>query len=159
MAASGPAVQAISVTLAWNQSTDPIVVGYNIHYGGASGSYTNKISTGNTTSATIPGLTPGITYYFAATTYTAANVESALSGEVAYTVSTPARGLVSRVMPGRQVVLTLTGPISHAYDILATQDLKTWTLIGTVTIGATGTSDFTDTNAANYSKRFYRTRG
>jgi len=35
----------------------------------------------------------------------------------------------------------------------------TWTVIGTATVGATGSLDFTDTNAASFSKRFYRTRG
>ncbi len=159
LAASGPAVQAINITLAWNQSPDPIVVGYNIYYGGASGVYTNKVSTGNTTSVTIPDLIPGNTYYFVATTYTVTDMESMLSSEVAYMVPTPARGMTSQVLPGRQVALTLTGPVGHAYDILATQDLKTWTLIGTVTIGAMGTVNFTDPNAASYSRRFYRTRG
>ena len=42
LAALGTTVQAgQSVTLAWNQSTDPTIVGYNIYYGGASGTYTN----------------------------------------------------------------------------------------------------------------------
>ena len=53
----------------------------------------------------------------------------------------------------------MTGPIGHTYDILATQDFVTWTVIGTVTVGASGSLDFTDTNAASFSKRFYRTRG
>ena len=53
----------------------------------------------------------------------------------------------------------MTGPIGHTYDILATQDFITWTVIGTVTMGASGSLDFTVTNAASFSKRFYRTRG
>jgi hypothetical protein len=75
-----------SVTLAWNPSTDPIVAGYNIYYGGASGTYTNKIRAGNATNATISGLVQGATYYFAATTYTASNVESSCSSEVSYQI-------------------------------------------------------------------------
>ena len=151
--------QAISITLAWNQSLDPAVVGYNIYYGGASGDYTNKIVVSNATMTTIPGLIPGVTYYFAATDYNASGLESSLSGEMSYTVPTPARGMTGQVLPGRQMVLTLTGPVGHAYDILATQEFKTWTLSGTVTIGAMGTVVFTDPNAASYSRRFYRTRG
>jgi hypothetical protein len=71
-----------SVTLAWNASTDPTVTGYNIYYGGASGSYTNEICAGNATNATISGLVEGTTYYFAATTYAASGVESPFSSEV-----------------------------------------------------------------------------
>jgi hypothetical protein len=58
-----------------------------------------------------------------------------------------------------QFILTVTGQVSHTYDIQATQDFKTWTVIGTVTVGATGLLNFTDTNAASFSRRFYRTRG
>jgi hypothetical protein len=43
-----------SVTLAWNPSTDPLVAGYNIYYGGASGTYTNEICAGNATNAPFP---------------------------------------------------------------------------------------------------------
>jgi hypothetical protein len=64
-----------------------------------------------------------------------------------------------RVTPTRQFILTVTGPIGHTYDILATQNFKTWTVIGTVTVGTNGLSVFTDTNAASFSRRFYRTRG
>ena len=77
---------ATSVTLAWNASTDPTVVGYNLYYGGASLTYTNEISAGASTNVTVSGLVPGTTYYFAATTYNAANMESPLSVEVSYLV-------------------------------------------------------------------------
>ena len=62
-----------------------------------------------------------------------------------------------RAAPAKQVILTVTGQVGHTYDILATQNFTTWTVIGTVTVGAGGSSDFTDTNAANFPKRFYRT--
>jgi hypothetical protein len=64
-----------------------------------------------------------------------------------------------RVTPARQFILTVTGQVSHTYDVQATQDFKTWTVIGTMTVGASGSLDFTDTNAASFSRRFYRTRG
>jgi len=79
-----PALATGSVTLAWNPSTDPALAGYNIYYGGASRAYTNKIAVGKATEATISGLNPGLTYYFAATTYSASGAESALSSELAY---------------------------------------------------------------------------
>ena len=77
---------AASVTLAWNPSTDPTVAGYNVYYGGASATYTNEISAGNVTNITVSGLVPGATYYFAATTYNTAGMESALSSEASYQV-------------------------------------------------------------------------
>ncbi|MGA9453326.1 MAG: fibronectin type III domain-containing protein [Verrucomicrobiia bacterium] len=73
-----------SVTLAWNRSTDPTVVGYKIYYGGASGTYTNTLSAGNATNVTISGLVGGTTYYFAATTYNSSGVQSPFSNEVSY---------------------------------------------------------------------------
>jgi hypothetical protein len=159
LAVLGITVQAgQGVTLAWNPSTDPTVVGYNIYYGGASGSYTNMINAGNATTATISGLIPGTTYYLAATTYNSSSIESPFSSEVSYTVPI-LPGVQFRVTPTRQFILTVTGPVGHTYDIQATQDFKTWTVIGTVTVGAGGSLDFTDTNAASFSKRFYRARG
>ena len=68
-------------------------------------------------------------------------------------------GVQLRVTPTRQFILTVTGTIGHTYNIQATQDFKTWTVIGTVTVGTGGSSTFTDTNAASFSKRFYRIQG
>ncbi len=75
-----------SVTLAWNASTDPSVVGYNVYYGGASGAYTNEICAGNATNVTVSGLVQGTTYYFAATTFSASGLESPFSSEASYLV-------------------------------------------------------------------------
>jgi len=147
-----------SVTLAWNRSSDTNVAGYNIYYGGASGAYTNEISVGNATNATISGLVQGTVYYFAATTYAASGMESPFSSEVSYTVPI-LPGVQLRVKPTRQFTLTVTGTIGHTYNIQATQDFKTWTVIGNVTVGVSGSVNFTDTNAASFSRRFYRTRG
>jgi len=159
LAALSTTVQAgQSVTLAWNRSADPIVAGYNIYYGGTSGTYTNMVNAGNATNATISGLVQGRTYYFAATTYSSLGVESSISSEASYTVPILA-GVQFRVTPTRQFILTVTGPVGHTYDILATQDFKTWTVIGTGTVGTNGSLNFTDTNAPCFSKRFYRTRG
>ncbi|MFZ0826422.1 MAG: fibronectin type III domain-containing protein [Verrucomicrobiia bacterium] len=159
LAAFSCTVQAASVTLAWNASTDPTVSGYNLYYGGTSGSYTNKVSVGLATRNVTPGLLVGVTYYFAATTYNAAGMESLYSGEVSYTVPPQPQAVGIMAMPPGQFAMTLTGTVGHTYDIEATQDFKTWTVIGTVTVGPSGSLNFTDTNAASFSNRFYRTRG
>ncbi len=75
-----------NVILGWNSIANPIVAGYNIYYGGASGVYTNVINAGSNTSVTISNLINGVTYYFASTTYSAAGAVSAFSSEVSYTV-------------------------------------------------------------------------
>jgi hypothetical protein len=78
------AVQSVVVT--WAPSADPLIVGYNVYYGGASGSYTNLVSVGNTTNAIVSGLIEGGTYYFVATDYYSSGLESDPSAESAYTV-------------------------------------------------------------------------
>jgi len=146
------------VTLTWNSNTEPNIAGYNIYYGGASGTYTNMISVSNITNTTISGLLAGVTYYFTVTAYNTLGQESVYSGEVSYSVvglpTVPTVQFHSAI-PG-QFSLTVSGVIGHTYQIQATQDFTTWTVIGTVTLGADGSLNFTDTNAANFSNRFYR---
>jgi len=71
-----------SVTLAWNACTNSCVAGYNVYYGGACRAYTNKICVQSATNATISGLVPGCTYYFAVTAFSASGMESAFSSEL-----------------------------------------------------------------------------
>lgn len=78
-----------SVTLTWDASTDSTVAGYKIYCGSRSGVYTNVVDVGPAMQATIGGLTPGKTYYFAAKTYSASGVESPFSGEISYSVPWP----------------------------------------------------------------------
>ena len=56
-----------------------------------------------------------------------------------------------------QFNLTLSGLTGQAYNVEASPDLVNWTVIGTVTLDATGSLNFTDTNAASFPQRFYRT--
>jgi Bacterial Ig domain/Fibronectin type III domain len=77
---------ADSVILAWDPSPDPVVIGYNVYYGAATRSYTNMVSAGNATNATVSGLVPGMAYYFAATATDATGLESDYSNEVTYSV-------------------------------------------------------------------------
>ena len=143
-----------SVTLAWNPSLSTNIVGYNVYYGLASGVYCSvEFVTG--TNVTITGLAAGTTYYFAATAVDANGDESQFSNETGYTTGVPAVGV--RAASAGQFVLTVSGLIGQTYDIEASQDLMNWTNIGTVTLGASGSLDFTDTNAASFPQRFYRT--
>lgn len=145
-----------SATLAWKNSPDPEVVGYRIYCGTASGQYFTNFDAGNVLTREVLGLASGATYFFAVTSYDVNGLESPFSNEIRFVPGTPTIQM-SRAAGG-QLVLKVKGLIGHTYAIQATQDFKTWTTLGTATLGATGTFNFTDTNAANLANRFYRTR-
>lgn len=77
---------AAQVTVAWDANSDPGVIGYRVHYGTVSGSYTSHVDVGNVTSCVISELLEGLTYYFAATAYDSDGNESDYSSAVNYTV-------------------------------------------------------------------------
>jgi len=94
-AADPPAASSNAVTLNWTPPTEntngsPLtnLSGYNIHYGTASGDYTQTISVSNAGIATyvVDDLTPG-TYYFAVGAVNSQGTESPLSSEVSATVN------------------------------------------------------------------------
>jgi hypothetical protein len=153
---NSPVQAAQSVTLAWDPSPDSTVVGYSIYSGVASGTYTNKVDVGNATSGTIFGLVERVTYFFAVCAYDANGLESDFSNELSFTVPGGDSTLQIHAVTGGQFVLPVTGPAGHTYDIEATEHFTAWTVIGTVTLGPSGSTDFTDTNAASFPKRFYR---
>jgi len=159
---SGPVQAGQSVTMGWQPSPDSIATGYDIYYGSASHDYTNIIDAGTNTFVTISGLVNGATYYFAATAYDAQNQQSGFSNEAVYTL--PLMNLTNAVMSvptgaasAGQFMLTIAGPANQGYEIEATEDLVGWIIIGTVLTDANGSFRFTDTNAANFPQRFYRT--
>lgn len=158
MAALGATAQAErSVTLAWDPSPDPTVVGYRVYVGVASYTYTNVTDVGNNTTATIPDLTVGVTYFFAVTAYDSSGLESDFSGEISYTVPAPQVTLQLTLLPNQQARLTGTGLAGYTYDVLAAEDLAAWSLLGNVTAATDGTLQFTDSTATN-AVRFYRLR-
>jgi hypothetical protein len=84
-----------AVTLNWTPPTENVdgspltnLAGYNIHYGTASGAYTQTISVSNAGIATyvVDDLTPG-TYYFAVGAVNSQGTESPASSEVSATVN------------------------------------------------------------------------
>jgi hypothetical protein len=79
------AAHASQVTLGWNPPADS-VAGYKIHYGTTSGNYDYSVDVGAYDSCVISGLAEGQTYYFAATSYNADNIESVYSKELVHTM-------------------------------------------------------------------------
>jgi Fibronectin type III domain/FG-GAP-like repeat len=80
------ALPASAVTLVWDPSTGPGVVGYRLYYGPSRGSPTQTIDVGNTTSFTVSGLQGGNSYYFVVTAYDANGLESLPSNEVSFSL-------------------------------------------------------------------------
>lgn len=78
-----------NVQLAWNASITPGYITYNIYYGTGSGQYSTKVFCGTNLTATIPNLTRGTTYYFAATALDTNGLESSFSNEVNYMPPNP----------------------------------------------------------------------
>jgi len=141
-----------SVTLAWNASADPQVAGYKIYSGPASHSYASVLMVGNTTNATVTGLVPGATYYFAATTVDRSGAESGYSNETQYTVPVTPAALTTATLSGGQFSVNVSGDASQQYVVQASTDLVNWVSLQTNTAPFT----FTDPNAAAFSQRFYR---
>jgi hypothetical protein len=147
-----------SVALAWDRSSSSAVTGYRVYYGAAGGNYTNSVGVENVTAITISGLVGGINYQFAVGAYTASGLESELSNGLTYAVPGTLASVRVGVTSNRQVTLTVTGQSGHTYGIEATQDLRTWSIIGSVTLGTSGSALFSDVNTSTLPKRFYRIR-
>lgn len=111
-----------NLTLAWDPMSNPIVAGFNIYYGHESGVYLYKVRAGNVTSLVLSNLPTGLDYYFAATTYTAAGAESALSGEVYFYFPRPVLAGVESVLApvGSNVVLQMATNLAGPWLPVAT---------------------------------------
>ena len=79
-----------SITVAWDPNATPNIVGYKVYYGPSPGTYTNNVSVGNTTNATLTGMVEGSTYYLSATTLDNLGQESDFATEISYVVPLPA---------------------------------------------------------------------
>jgi len=87
-----------SAALAWNAPTERVdgtlilssdIKGYNIHYGTASGNYTQtQPITGNVTTYTFTNFPDGVNYYFAVSAIDTADKESGYSTELCKTIGT-----------------------------------------------------------------------
>src|SRR5882672_3352499 len=74
------------VTVAWDASPDPNIVGYKVYVGTTSGVYSvSVVDVGNVTVYTVTGLQPG-TVYVATTGYDASGSESGFSNEISTTI-------------------------------------------------------------------------
>jgi hypothetical protein len=145
---------AASVTLAWDRNSDPNIAGYRVYYGPTSGAYPSVIDAGNATQQVVNNLQNGITYYFAATAYNTAGVESEFSAEVSHTMPVPAISAVGdgslrihfRGVPG------LTYRIQYSESLTA----SVWRSLGSRTADQAGMIQIIDRPATGAPTRFYR---
>lgn len=140
-----------SVTLSWYPSSATNVAGYKIYSGTACHAYTSVMAVGDATNATITGLAPGTTYYFAATTVDSAGNESSFSNEASYTVPAAAT-LTAAAQTGGQFSFTVSGSAGQQYVVEASTNLLNWIPVATNAAPFV----FTDTNGASFNQRFYR---
>jgi len=95
------AAMAADVTLAWDANTEPEVTGYKLHWSTVNEiPFTDSVDVLNVTQYTITGLTENVTYFFAATAYSATQ-ESQYSDILEYVVK-----------PGRVIIRVLDRPKS-----------------------------------------------
>jgi len=87
---------AAQATLTWDPPVSyadgtPISgqIGYKVHIGTASGSYTQTVDVGNLTSYSHNALADGTNYYFAVSAYDALGTESSRSNEMSKTTAVP----------------------------------------------------------------------
>jgi len=76
-----PNVYPSQTTLAWDPNQSSEFVGYRLHYGDSSRSYSATVDVGNQITCTVADLARGLTYYFAVTAYQYGR-ESDFSNEV-----------------------------------------------------------------------------
>jgi len=143
------------VSLGWNASSDPTVVGYYLYYGTASGVYTNKTDVGTNTVFTVTGLVAGSTYFFTATSYTVAGVESSYVPEVSYLVP----GVLTLTQDPANAVMRVRFPVAPAqsYQLQVSSDLISWSNLWlTPTQTTNGWIEYDDPCAKTIPSRFYR---
>jgi hypothetical protein len=123
----GSQVPPGQVTLGWNVSPDETVVGYYIYYGTTSGVYTNKMNVGTNTIIAMNGLVAGSTYYFTATSYDSAGMESSFIPEASYVVP----GILTVTQNPTNGIIRVLFPVAgeQSYELQASYDLISWSNI------------------------------
>jgi hypothetical protein len=143
------------VTLGWNASSDPTVVGYCVYSGTSAGTYTNRIDVGTNTTFTITGLPVGPTNYFAATSYNSAGVESVMVTEFSFVVPE----ILSLTQNPTNGVMRVQFPVfsGQSYQLQASSNLVSWSNIWLTPIQTTnGWIEYDEPFTNTPSARFYR---
>ncbi len=127
------AMASVGMMVAWLPSSGTNVTGYNIYFGTNSHAYTDMISAGNVTSASIDNLQPGTTYFFGVKAHDDNGNESDFSPETSfagYSVSPNNSLLRFKTWPAAltndQVTFSFAGSIPAGAHINPTNGVITW---------------------------------
>ena len=136
-------VKSAQATLAWDYTASG-AAGFVLYCGSASGVYSTRIDVGNTTTFTVTGLTPGSTYYCAATAYDPGRIESAYSAEVVFSIPISPPASAPPTVASRTPALNATGvavstPVTATFSESVQQSTISFTLSdpSNVTVPAT----------------------
>ena len=113
--------------LAWNASSDPSVIGYNVYVGAQSGDYQTPIDAGNNTSYTVTGLSASQPYYFNVTAYSN-SAEGPFTQELVCDFITAATASNGEITPSGSTAVAGGG--SQTYSMVPDPGYQ----IGTVTV-------------------------
>lgn len=80
---------AAGIQLAWDVNSEANIAGYRVYYGIVSRNYTTYIDVGNVTTYAVTNLPYSTTFFFAATAFNTAGVESELSVEASAMTALP----------------------------------------------------------------------
>jgi hypothetical protein len=139
-----PAFALQSVTLAWDPSPEPNLAGYRLKYGTSSGSYTQTLEIGNTTTATVPNLSEGGTYFFVVTAVNSSSLESIPSNEVSFTIAANQPPAITMTSPGTgasaitPAIITLAATANDSDGTVVRVEFYS----GTTKVGEDGSSPF-----------------
>lgn len=148
----------VNVSLAWDNSPSSAVTGYILYWGTGSRNYTNVLDVGKTNFGTISNLVASTRYYFAATAYNAAGLESDWSAEVNWLSPDQPRPTnpPTQLHIDTNGITGLTMPF-NLETVERSETLSAWDPIGTVFSGADGWWVFVDINPPQW-RAFYRSK-
>ncbi|MCW1885939.1 fibronectin type III domain-containing protein [Luteolibacter flavescens] len=140
MAASAAITPSSSVSLEWSPNPEPDVVGYKVHFGTDSGSYSAVIDVKGATRVELPPVSLGTPYFLAVSAYNAAGDEGPLSAELTVKAEVPlpvADTSVSVGSPGQAELQWRypradNAPAAEKFTIYTSEDLRTWSATGDV---------------------------
>jgi hypothetical protein len=149
---------AKDVTLAWSPNQESDISGYNLYYG-EQGKAASKLTVA-VNSGSVTGLVEGKTYFFYATAFNSAGLESDPSETITYTVPISSQKQMDYpvAIAGSGMQITSRGTIGQSYAIQATSDLGNgqWITLQVTQPDQNGLITLIDP-ATDQDRRFYRT--
>lgn len=141
------------LSLTWEPSADPTVVGYALYVGDAAGCYQQRIDVGACTNATVTNLTGGTRRYFTVRDYNVARVESLPSNEVSYLIP---GALYLSGSAGAGVRVNWVGEPGKSYSVLASTNLINWSVIKVLQPPSNSWVYWDDPESGALDRRYYR---